>query len=216
MPAWMMHLVNARGQFAACADVIVAACAEAEQQLAAVTPPLALDIVVSAARDQPEGLLVGGHCYEPGVIGLRIDLGQPDAVNSLHSELLKTLFHEFHHALRWEGPGYGDTLGEALVSEGLAQRFLHEMMDCPPEPFEDAVPSETCEAWLPQARAAFNDPHYDHGAWFFGEGEMPNWLGYALGKHMVDRYLERRPEATALGLAHAEAEEFVVALKQRA
>jgi hypothetical protein len=214
MPAWTLHLLNARGQLASCDQTIREACAEAEARMSAVTAPLALDIVISAAREMPDSLFVSGHCYEPGVIGLRIDMGQPQPPQRLRQVILKTLFHELHHALRWEGPGYGNTLGEALVSEGLAQRFLHEMMDCPPEPFEDAVSAEVCEAWRQRAYTAFNDPDYDHTAWFFGTGDMPKWLGYTLGKRVVDRFLECHPKATALDLAHMEAGKFAFLLDE--
>jgi hypothetical protein len=208
MPSWTLHLVNARGQLASCADVILSACAEAEARVGAVTAPLALDIVIRAMQAMPEALFVNGHCYEPAVIGIGIDLTQPHSGERLRHQLLKTLFHEFQHALRWDGPGYGDTLGEALVSEGLAQRFLHEMMDCPPEPFEVAVPDDVCETWRGDALAGFDDAAYDHAAWFFGTGDMPNWLGYTLGRRMVDRILARHPQHTALSLAAADAQMF--------
>lgn len=203
---WTLHLVNARGQLGPCADVVRAAVAEAEGRMAAVAPPLALDITAYAARGLPEGLIVMGHAYEPGVIGLQIDVTQ--APERLRLDLLKTLYHELHHALRWDGPGYGETLGGALASEGLAQCFLHEMMDTAPEPFEDAVPDSVCEAWRPVALAGFDDADYDHDAWFFGTGEMPPWLGYTLARRMVGRYLTLHPQATALSLAHADAEVF--------
>jgi hypothetical protein len=204
----MIHLVNARGQLGACADVIRGACAHAEARMAAVAPPMALDIVISGGRPGDGALLVSGHCYEPGVIGLRIDLDSAPAARSLHVEVLKALFHEAHHALRWDGPGYGSTLGGALVSEGLAQRFVHEMMVCPPEPFEQAVPLRTCEAYRPHALARFDDAEYDHAGWFFGAAAIPNWLGYTLGLRMVDRYLAAHPQLSALQMAHAEAAIF--------
>ena len=209
---WTLHLVNARGQLAPHVPMIRQLCADAEDRLAQVTAVPTLDIVISAASGMPEPLFVSGHCYEPGVIGMRIDTGQPQAAERLPGELLKTLFHEAHHALRWDGPGYGSTLGEALVTEGLAQRFLHEMMDCPPEPWEDAVPAAECEAHRSRARAAFDDADYDHGAWFYGQSELPEWLGYTLGRRMVDRYLSQHPGATALSLAHAEAKDFASTL----
>jgi hypothetical protein len=208
MPSWTLHLVNARDQLSPFADVIRLACDEAEDRIAVVTPPLALDIVIRATQAMPEALFVSGHCYEPGVIGIGIDLTQPPSGERLRHEVLKTLFHEFHHALRWEGPGYGTTLGEVLVSEGLAQRFLHEVMDCPPEPFEVAVPDDVCEAWRGDALAGFEDADYDHDAWFFGTGQQPNWLGYTLGRRMVDRVLARHPQDTALSLAAADAQMF--------
>jgi len=208
MASWMIHLVNARSQFGALAAVIRRACAEAEVRVAAVSVPLALDIVISGAHHGPGSMRVSGHCYEPGVIGLRLDLGPIHAGENLHDEVLKTLFHEVHHALRWEGPGYGETLGGALVSEGLAQRFVHEMMSCPPEPFEHAVPPSTCEAYRPHALARFDDADYDHEGWFLGASAVPNWLGYTLGLRMVDRFLAAHPHLSALRLAHADAEIF--------
>lgn len=205
---WTLHLVNARRQLSPCAEVIRRACAEAEARLRAVTQPLALDIVASAAQEMPEALYSNGNCYEPGVIGLRIGVTQFRPEAALHTDLLKVLFHEFHHALRWEGPGYGTTLGEALVSEGLAQRFLHEMMELPPEPFEHAVPDAVCAEWARAALLGFDDGTYDHDAWFFGAGAAPNWLGYTLGRRMTDRFLARHPHETALSLVHAAAEGF--------
>ena len=208
MPSWNLHLVNARGQFGPSAEVIRCACGEAEVRLAEVAPPLALDVVISGARYDDGALRVNGHCFEPGVIALRIDLSplQPD--ESLHQELLKSLFHEFHHALRWEGPGYGRTLGGALVSEGLAQRFVHEVMSCQPLPFEQAVPPAACETYRRRALTGFDDAGYDHEGWFYGAASLPNWLGYSLGLRMVDRFLAAHPSLTALRLAQADAEMF--------
>ena len=56
MPSWTLHLVNARGQLASCADVILSACAEAEARVGAVTAPLALDIVIRATQAMPNWL----------------------------------------------------------------------------------------------------------------------------------------------------------------
>ncbi|MES0476805.1 MULTISPECIES: DUF2268 domain-containing putative Zn-dependent protease [Citrobacter freundii complex] len=41
-----------------------------------------------------------------------------------------------HHAARWQGPGYGSTLGEALVSKGLADHFSLELFGGEPELWE--------------------------------------------------------------------------------
>jgi uncharacterized protein YjaZ len=32
----------------------------------------------------------------------------------------RTIAHEWHHLARWRGPGYGETIAEAIISEGLA------------------------------------------------------------------------------------------------
>ena len=87
------------------------------------------------------------------------------------------------------------------------------MMDCPPEPWEDAGPAAVCEAHRSRARAAFDDAGYDHGAWFYGQGELPEWLGYTLGRRIVDRHLAQHPGATALSLAQADAADFAATLE---
>ncbi|MGE0109767.1 MAG: DUF2268 domain-containing putative Zn-dependent protease [Bdellovibrionales bacterium] len=57
-------------------------------------------------------------------------------INSLHdlespalqAQIHRTFAHELHHAVRGDSQyGYGPTLGEAMISEGLAQRFEFEI-----------------------------------------------------------------------------------------
>ncbi|WP_406721174.1 DUF2268 domain-containing putative Zn-dependent protease [Thioclava litoralis] len=52
----------------------------------------------------------------------------------MRGDLLRVLLHEYHHVLRGDGPGYGRSLEEALVSEGLAQLFVHQVLDVLPAP----------------------------------------------------------------------------------
>jgi uncharacterized protein YjaZ len=98
--------------------------------------------------------------------------------------------HEAHHCMRMAKRGYGRTLGEALVSEGLAGRFVTHLFHSPPEPWERAVDQNTLLAHRPDNRMlAATD--YDHNSWFFGAGgQRPRWLGYTLGYEMVGKWLE--------------------------
>lgn len=57
----------------------------------------------------PENFLLGGGEYSSGPV-----------------RLSAVVAHESHHIMRWRGPGYGTTLGEAMVSEGLALKFQRE------------------------------------------------------------------------------------------
>ncbi len=166
-------------------------------------------VLRAADHPMPPALEVSGGSYGPGRVELVLDTAAlvPGSA-ALRDQLRRTLWHEAHHVLRWDGPGYGQTLGEALVSEGLAQVFVHERMDCPPEPWEVAVPPEGCEAFRAAARAGFDDAGYDHDAWFFGAGDMPDALGYAFGALMVRRALAGAPGETALSLARHGADWF--------
>lgn len=209
---WTLHLLNARGRLSGIEAELRTALAEAEARLGAVAPAVALDVVIRAMdHPMPPALRVTGASYGPGRMELGIDLTQGGA-EGLRHEVLKAVYHEFHHVLRWDGPGYGDRLGEALVSEGLAQVFVHEMMDCPPEPWEVMPPGVDLAALCQRAHAEFDATGYDHEAWFFGAGDLPNGTGYALGRMLVARVLAERPGQTALAMAGEAAAGFREAL----
>ena len=115
---------------------------------------------------------------------------------ALEQHLPRTLAHELHHCARWRGPGYGRTLGEALVSEGLADRFDLEVHPGA-EPYHWARaldPRGLREVWE-LARPALWDEQYDHAYWFFNSSAAgpPFHAGYALGFHLIGTYLSADP-----------------------
>lgn len=118
------------------------------------------------------------------------------------------LGHELHHCVRWAGPGYGPTLAEAVVSEGLACCFEVQFRGGE-QPFYARPLAAQDRA---RVRAAFLEqrdrPGYDHQAWFYGSGEWPRHAGYALGREIVERHLLRHGGSPA-GLAQAPAAAFL-------
>ncbi|WP_411911731.1 DUF2268 domain-containing putative Zn-dependent protease [Rhodovulum sulfidophilum] len=112
------------------------------------------------------------------------DASGPRSSRQRHGEPLeRTIVHELHHALRWRGPGYGRTLGEALVTEGLAGHFAQQLYGGPPEKWESSLDAEGLAQAESDAAAAWDDEAYDHAAWFFGtaphDGDTPSdmpWL----------------------------------------
>jgi uncharacterized protein YjaZ len=103
-----------------------------------------------------------------------------------------TLAHELHHSSRIRtGPGYGITLAEALVTEGLADHFVAEAFPrTPPQPWDNAISAEQeTELWR-KAQSILKVPYgYNHQAWFFGGRNLPRWAGYTLGYRIADAYL---------------------------
>ena len=100
--------------------------------------------------------------------------------------------HELHHSSRIRtGPGYGVTLGAALVSEGLADHFAYEVFpDTPPQPWDHALTmAQEHAVWL-KAKLELKFSGYDQRSWFFGTGGVPRWAGYTLGYDIARRYLE--------------------------
>lgn len=152
---------------------------------------------------------VGG--YTPGAYSVKIYV-DPSFRDSavLPDRLTYTLAHELHHAVRWRGPGYGRTLLEAMITEGLADRFAIEILGVPAPPWSDAFPRDQTAHFLDLARAEFASPTHDHARWFFGsEASPPRWAGYTLGFRLVEAYEERHPGATAAKLVDTPAGVFL-------
>ncbi|RMH11155.1 MAG: hypothetical protein D6701_15425, partial [Gemmatimonadetes bacterium] len=66
---------------------------------------------------------IGGFSPSGDEVHLFVDPDSPRIPGSLEEELIPLLAHELHHTRRRRGPGYGATLLEAMVSEGLADHY---------------------------------------------------------------------------------------------
>ncbi len=188
---WRLHWLEAEGALAPWRERITSEVEAAWDAVACVvrTPPL--DILVQRLPGAviPEIGMVG-HAHRKGLFSLTLDPDNPHFASSLEQGAVRRqVTHEVHHCLRMAGPGYGHTLGEALVSEGLAGQFTGRLFGNPPEPWERAVDEDVLRAHLPDA-TALTVPGYHHNAWFFGVGgHRPRWLGYTLGYRIVGKWL---------------------------
>lgn len=135
---------------------------------------------------------VGGFSHGKGRITITLAPQHPRFADAeRHERLVALLAHELHHIARARSAGYGCTLGEALVSEGLAQCFEVEI-GCPPPPYAIAVHGEPLNQFAVRARDQIAAPAYDHGAWFYGRRNDPDFPkdgGYSLGYVLVKSWL---------------------------
>ena len=161
-----------------------------------------VDVVVAFAFPQwviPEyGLM--GWSHGKGRITIAIDPSSPHIDEPQRAErLLGLLAHELHHVMRMRGPGYGRTLGEALVSEGLAQRFEVEA-GAPPPLYAVSLDAAALTRAGARAREQIDSVDYDHNAWFAGRPGDPAWppyAGYSLGFALVGDWLARNDTSAA-------------------
>ncbi|QFT58946.1 hypothetical protein FIU94_08920 [Sulfitobacter sp. THAF37] len=204
---WAIHIANASGHLNGLVSPIRKAIERAQSQAEAVSARVDLDVIVQVwpGRVIPH---LGHVGYAPtgDMIQLTFDPSNPNCAHNLGEALERTVVHEFHHALRWRGPGYGSTLGEALVSEGLAGHFAQQLYGGPPEMWETSLDGQDLSEAARDAAAAWYDDAYDHAGWFFGSD--PAWRGYGLGFALIRRHLSIHPEETAATLVHADAERF--------
>ena len=188
---------------------IEAAIKAVRSRVAAISDPQAIAFTLKADRTRAIPRFgYGGSCYEPHSITLAFDTKSPNVEAYLDQTLERTIAHEYHHALRWAGPGYGAKLGAALVSEGLAGHFVRHLYGSPPEPWECALTEDELSPWRVKAFEKFGARDHGHARWFFGADDHPPWLGYTLGYDMIGRYLRAHPSSTALDLAHEPYSEF--------
>lgn len=207
---WTVHLLDARGEVRPYADAVDDAVADVRARAGATVALPPLDLVVGAASGR--GIQEIGHVgYTPraGLIHLMLDPDNANLPRNLGLPLARTIAHELHHALRWERGGYGATLGAALVSEGLAGRFVAELYGSPPELWEAALGPVALRAAAADALGEIHAPRYDHAAWFFGGGAQPRWAGYTLGFALVGRWLAAAPGRTAAGAAGTPADDIL-------
>lgn len=185
---------------------------EVSSSLAAVRPLIDVDGVRIAIIADPGQVIpeIGLGGFNPGTHEVRIfgDPARPDLEAVLRAELAPQLAHELHHAARRRAVGYGSTLREAAVSEGLADHFSLEVTDREPPPWTTGLSPEELDVWLPEVVAASSGT-YDHSKWFFGTDTIPRWTGYAVGFEIVRRYLVDNPGTLPSGLVGTPAADLV-------
>lgn len=163
-----------------------------------------IDIIVERRPNEviPE-LGLTASCYRRGLISLTLDPDNGNFEDSLAAgELLRTLTHELHHSFRYSTCGYGARLGEALVTEGLADAFDDEINGGEGRLWGHAIAAGAWEQVLDRAERELWADSYDHAGWFYGDDRaLPRWAGHTIGYHLVKTYLAVNPEARASQMA---------------
>jgi Predicted Zn-dependent protease (DUF2268) len=175
-------------------DSIVGWLEDAARDLA---PPLQaerIDVLVVPGKRLIPGWDCNGYTHGPWRITITVDPScDGHEQRPLDAQLRAMLAHELHHAMRSRGPGYGSTLGEALVSEGLAQCYEEEV-GCPTPNYAVDVRGPALAKLAGLAKDELWSDQYDHSKWFFGsktDATFPWSGGYSLGYVLVRSWLER-------------------------
>lgn len=169
---------------------------------------LRISVIADPAQVIPE-VGMGGFNPGPGEVRIYGDPERADLAALLRAELPLQLAHETHHALRRRSVGYGTTLFEAAVTEGLADHFALEVTDHSRPPWTLALDSAGLATWTPRVLESTSGP-YDHRAWFLGtDPSIPRWTGYSVGFDLVGRHLEQDSARRASALVDEPAQAFM-------
>ncbi len=156
------------------------------------------EVVVQVAPEHAVGKYGIGGFTDPkaGRVYISLDDGFRDLGASIEGLFDRLLAHELHHALRIiEGPGYGKTVGEEVITEGLADVFVTEAF---PDEGPLSVAVDLSGAELDEVFRVFRrevDRRYGrsgHARWFYGSAELPPNAGYSLGFDLVKRYIDEK------------------------
>jgi uncharacterized protein YjaZ len=141
-----------------------------------------IDIIfVSAAALAIPEYGIGGSSPGPNHLYVSFD---PKSDKITQEGLNETLLHEIHHCMRWRNPGYGETLGEAMISEGLA--CLYEEQHSGNAPIYAKVSLNDDQ--IAKAKKQINSKNYNHSDWFFGSKDIARWFGYSYGYQLCRDY----------------------------
>ena len=207
-PPFELHLLNAAGQLRPVVSFLQSRVRSAHEEACRHLPLGPIDIVAQSGTKVIPGKGHVGFAPSAHTIFVTVDPDDPALLADQNRSFERMLAHEFHHAARWAGPGYGTTLGGAMASEGLACRFVREVYGPPHEPWETAVGSYEIKNRMTTAEAEWDKSDYDHARWFFGSGDLPDGLGYAMGAWLIDGHMTDNPEDSAAALVHAPAGRF--------
>lgn len=190
MNNWTLHWLDATGDLTAWKDRVTGQIDLAFNAMAPFVRPGRLDVLVERGNESvtPETGM-SAHVSRPNLATLIFDPYNENFSESLTSGLVaRQMVNTAHRAMRAAGPGYGFTLGGAMVSEGLAAQFTRLVFDSQQEPWDCAFSDDELSPWWPDHRTMMS-PKFDHAEWFSGAGEKPRWLGYTMGTRLVENWL---------------------------
>lgn len=161
--------------------------------------------------DKPSLVITGQAAggFNPSAWEVEVAIRRNASEEEIKNDFIAVLAHEIHHAKRRRSVGYGETLLEAIISEGLADHFALEITGSDPYPWSVALPESELAEWTTEAKEVWHDP-YNHNVWFFGaDGRVPYWAGYSIGFHLVEEFLVNHPYLNASMLHDAPATTLV-------
>ena len=207
MTIWHLHNLNSRHQLTAILPEIRSTARQAVAQASECAALPDFDMVIRGQTGTSDS---GLSAQSPAPALIEVTLN-PDRFDP--AQLNRALIRQFYHLIRWDGPGYGKSLGEALASEGLAGHFVLQVLGGKPDPCDATTPSPGTAR---RAMTEWSRLTYDHAEWFLGKGKIRKWSGYGLGHRLIAEHLSQHPDDDPVTLSLTRADAFREAMRRLA
>jgi hypothetical protein len=170
---------------------------------ALLSGPSSVIIIEQTANVIPETGELGYTDPTTGQVLIQLDPNsQTTFSETLAVWLPEALAHEVHHSVRIRtGPGFGNTLSDFLVSEGMASAFFHQAFPGTDAPWDNALtPVQEHALWVQAQHLLTQGGLPVYSQWFYGSYGVPKWAGFTIGYHIAEDYIQRHPGTSAASL----------------
>ena len=165
-------------------------------------------LMVDGTQVIPHTGVAGDTSLNTGQVMITLDTKQsPRALRqSVRVWVTQALSHEVNHSVRIQtGPGFGTTLLDEMISEGVASAFDIQIQPTIHLPWTDALTHHQERVMWSRARPLLHHTGL-YGQWFFGGDGVPADTAFQIGYHIVRDYLDRHSRATAASLVNTPAQ----------
>lgn len=155
-----------------------------------------VDVVAYASQSVIHELGMNAFTEHAHLVRFWLDPSHPMLAQSFETGFPALLAHELHHLARERGPGYGRTLRDSLVSEGLACQFEKDVTGKLPV-YGTEITTEEVASRLARIAPFLDGPYVP--SWMFGSHEqgIERSFGYRLGSTLVAQWLQRQGKTSA-------------------
>lgn len=159
----------------------------------------------------------GGESWSKELCFIYIDptRSNNDLREIIEKNIPATVYHELNHVARElflgkSGIGFHTDLNKALISEGMASIFAEEMFPTAKSPWTNYSNEEIQSLMdIYRNRDVSCDKNYNHGDWFYGEGELSRWIGYKVGCYLVRNFRQKEKNISWKELIAMDAEKVI-------
>ena len=169
-----------------------------------------IDITVTPfykGDESPSG--IGGYSLSPYRVELLLDCEREDLDEVIDSELLPVLAHEIHHSIRIGLGIPSETLGQQIITEGMACHFELAVTGGKIPTLFDDLRDHDWQPMLDQMRPLLNKKNQSVNKYFLGSepDQFPKYAGYWVGFNLISGYVEKY-QISEFELARMESDSF--------